>query len=55
MKCRIDQNTDDIEMNVLGARSELLKYYQNMSGNRGFIIKVFVTVLLLFLLFRVIL
>ncbi|KAI8881646.1 t-SNARE [Backusella circina FSU 941] len=52
---RIDQNTDDVEMNVLGARSELLKYYQNMSGNRGFIIKVFVTVILLFLLFSVIL
>ncbi|CEP09872.1 hypothetical protein [Parasitella parasitica] len=29
---RIDQNTDDIEMNVLGAQSELLKYYQNINA-----------------------
>ncbi|KAG1111261.1 hypothetical protein G6F42_015083 [Rhizopus arrhizus] len=38
---RIDQNTDDIEMNVLGAQSELLKYYQNISTNRALIIKIF--------------
>ncbi|KAI9486652.1 MAG: t-SNARE [Benjaminiella poitrasii] len=48
---RIDQNTDDIEMNILGAQSELLKYYRNISTNRGFIIKLFTTIILLFLLF----
>ncbi|KAL9548417.1 hypothetical protein PS6_006634 [Mucor atramentarius] len=52
---RIDQNTDDIEMNVLGAQSELLKYYQNISTNRALIIKIFVTVILFFLLFTYIL
>ncbi|GAA5801692.1 hypothetical protein HPULCUR_007143 [Helicostylum pulchrum] len=48
---RIDQNTDDIEMNVLGAQNQLMKYYTNISSNRSFIIKVFITVILLFLLF----
>ncbi|KAI7882321.1 t-SNARE [Mucor mucedo] len=48
---RIDQNTDDIEMNVLGAQHQLMKYYTNISSNRGLIIKVFVTIILLFLLF----
>ncbi|KAF1804149.1 t-SNARE [Mucor lusitanicus] len=52
---RIDQNTDDIEMNVLGAQSELLKYYQNISTNRALIIKIFVTIILFFLLFTYIL
>ncbi|GAN09275.1 t-SNARE [Mucor ambiguus] len=52
---RIDQNTDDIEMNVLGAQSELLKYYQNISSNRALIIKIFATVILFFLLFTYIL
>ncbi|CAO3613439.1 unnamed protein product [Mucor hiemalis] len=51
---RIDQNTDDIEMNVMGAQSELLKYYTNISSNRSLIIKVFVTIILLFILFSVI-
>ncbi|KAI8088043.1 syntaxin-5 [Gilbertella persicaria] len=48
---RIDQNTEDIEMNVLGAQSELLKYYKNISTNRSLIIKVFLTIIMFFLLF----
>ncbi|KAI8637023.1 syntaxin 5A, like-protein [Parasitella parasitica] len=48
---RIDQNTDDIELNALGAQTELLKYYQNISTNRALIIKIFATVILFFLLF----
>ncbi|KAI7898784.1 uncharacterized protein BX663DRAFT_523453 [Cokeromyces recurvatus] len=52
---RIDQNTEDIEMNVLGAQSELLKYYRNISSNRSFILKLFMTIILLFLLFTFIL
>ncbi|KAI8083081.1 t-SNARE [Halteromyces radiatus] len=48
---RIDQNTDDIEMNVVGAQRELLKYYTNISSNRWLIIKVFVTVIIFFLFF----
>ncbi|KAI8340704.1 integral membrane protein sed5 [Chlamydoabsidia padenii] len=48
---RIDQNTDDIEMNVIGAQRELLKYYTNISSNRWLIMKVFATVIAFFLLF----
>ncbi|KAI8067765.1 t-SNARE [Gongronella butleri] len=48
---RIDQNTDDIEMNVMGAQRELLKYYTSISSNRWLIVKVFVTVIFFFLLF----
>ncbi|ORZ24643.1 t-SNARE [Absidia repens] len=48
---RIDQNTDDIEMNVVGAQRELLKYYTNISSNRWLMIKVFVTIISFFLLF----
>ncbi|OAD02512.1 hypothetical protein MUCCIDRAFT_22487, partial [Mucor lusitanicus CBS 277.49] len=43
---RIDQNTDDIEMNVMGAQRELLKYYTSISSNRWLIIKIFVTIVL---------
>jgi syntaxin 5 len=48
---RIDQNTDDIEMNVMGAQRELLKYYTSISSNRWLIVKIFVTIVLFFLLF----
>ncbi|KAI8642859.1 t-SNARE [Parasitella parasitica] len=48
---RIDQNTDDIEMNVMGAQRELLKYYTSISSNRWLLIKIFVTIILFFLLF----
>lgn len=51
---RIDQNTEDIEMNVLGAQHQLMKYYTNISSNRSLIIKVFVTIILLFIMFSVI-
>ncbi|KAG0188316.1 cis-Golgi t-SNARE syntaxin [Apophysomyces sp. BC1034] len=46
---RIDQNTDDIEMNVMGAQRELLKYYTNISSNRWLIIKIFVTIVFFFM------
>ncbi|KAI7902343.1 t-SNARE [Cokeromyces recurvatus] len=48
---RIDQNTDDIEMNVMGAQRELLKYYTSISSNRWLFIKIFVTIVIFFLIF----
>ena len=51
---RIDQNTEDIEMNVMGAQRELLKYYTNISSNRWLMIKIFATIILFFLLFTLI-
>ncbi|KAG0220869.1 cis-Golgi t-SNARE syntaxin [Mortierella sp. GBA43] len=38
---RIDANTDDIESNVAGAQTELLKYYSHVSSNRWLMVKVF--------------
>ncbi|KAF9437128.1 cis-Golgi t-SNARE syntaxin [Entomortierella beljakovae] len=38
---RIDANTDDIESNVVGAQTELLKYYSYVSSNRWLMVKVF--------------
>lgn len=50
---RIDQNTDDIEMNVIGAQRELLKYYTSISSNRWLLFKIFATIILFFILFTV--
>ncbi|KAG0007034.1 cis-Golgi t-SNARE syntaxin [Modicella reniformis] len=38
---RIDANTEDIEANVTGAQTELLKYYKYVSSNRWLMVKVF--------------
>ncbi|KAG0225576.1 t-SNARE [Mortierella sp. GBAus27b] len=38
---RIDANTEDIEANVAGAQTELLKYYKYVSSNRWLMVKVF--------------
>ncbi|KAI8999331.1 t-SNARE [Gaertneriomyces semiglobifer] len=48
---RIDENVLDIEMNVTGAHSQLLKYYHNISSNRWLMIKVFAVLLVFFLIF----
>ncbi|KAI8889018.1 t-SNARE [Backusella circina FSU 941] len=52
---RIDQNTDDIEMNVMGAQRELLKYYTSISSNRWLFFKIFATIIIFFLVFTFIL
>ncbi|KAJ3015426.1 cis-Golgi t-SNARE syntaxin [Thoreauomyces humboldtii] len=48
---RIDENVLDIEMNVEGAHSQLLKYYQNISSNRWLMIKVFAVLIVFFMMF----
>lgn len=40
--------------NVRGAESELLKYYNMVSGNRSLIIKIFIILLLAIFLFVVV-
>ncbi|KAF8948644.1 cis-Golgi t-SNARE syntaxin [Haplosporangium gracile] len=42
---RIDANTDDIESNVTGAQTELLKYYSYVSSNRWLMVKVFAVII----------
>ena len=38
---RIDADTFDIQSNVSGAQTELLKYYASISSNRWLMLKVF--------------
>ncbi|KAH8552091.1 t-SNARE [Umbelopsis sp. PMI_123] len=51
---RIEQNTEDIESNIIGANNQLLKYYKSVSSNRWLMIKIFVTIIFFFLLFTLI-
>ncbi|KAI8821865.1 t-SNARE [Fimicolochytrium jonesii] len=48
---RIDENVLDIEMNVEGAHSQLLKYYQGISSNRWLMMKVFAVLIVFFMMF----
>jgi syntaxin 5 len=50
---RIDDNTQQVEMNVMGAHQQLLKYYENISSNRSLMLKSFGVLLVFFLLFVV--
>lgn len=47
---RIDQNVEDIDMNILGAQRELLKYYAHISNNRWMFLKIFGVLLFFFFL-----
>ena len=44
---RIDDNMDITLGHVNKGQSELLQYYNNMSGNRRFIVKLFAVILVL--------
>ena len=50
---RIDENVMDTEVNVMGAHSELLRYYQGISGNRWLMIKAFSAIIFFFLIYTV--
>lgn len=47
---RIDQNVEDIDMNIMGAQRELLKYYAHILNNRWFFLKIFGVLLFFFFL-----
>ncbi|KAI1297751.1 cis-Golgi t-SNARE syntaxin [Mortierella claussenii] len=46
---RIEANTDDIELNINEAQSQLLRYYRNISSDRWLMIKIFLTIIFVFL------
>ncbi|KAJ3271777.1 cis-Golgi t-SNARE syntaxin [Terramyces sp. JEL0728] len=48
---RIDDNIVDVEMNVAGAHTQLLKYYQGISNNRTLMLKIFGVMITFFLMF----
>ena len=46
---RIEANAEDIELNINEAQSQLLRYYRNISSDRWLMIKVFLTIIFVFL------
>ena len=50
---RIDSNVDDVELNVNEAHSELLQYFQSVPSNRWLMIKIFIVLIVFFVIFVV--
>lgn len=48
---RIDTNVQDAELNIEGAHTEILKYFQSVSKNRWLMVKVFGVLIFFFLFF----
>ncbi|KAF9109013.1 cis-Golgi t-SNARE syntaxin [Mortierella sp. AM989] len=46
---RIEANADDIELNINEAQNQLLRYYRNISSDRWLMIKIFLTIIFVFL------
>lgn len=47
---RIEHNVEDIDMNIMGAQRELMKYFNNISNNRWLYMKIFGVLLVFFIL-----
>lgn len=52
---RIDANIEEAEMNVEAGHREILKYFQNVTGNRALMFKVFGVLIFFFIFFVVVL
>ncbi|XP_061900225.1 syntaxin-5a isoform X2 [Entelurus aequoreus] len=50
---RIDSNVEDSQLNVEAAHSEILKYFQSVSSNRWLMIKIFLVLVIFFIVFVV--
>lgn len=50
---RIDANVEDTQMNVEAAHTEILKYFQSVSSNRWLMIKIFLVLVVFFIIFVV--
>ena len=48
---RIDSNIEETELNVDAAHSEILKYFQGITSNRWLMAKVFLTLIVFFIIF----
>jgi syntaxin 5 len=51
---RIDSNIDDVDLNVNEAHSELLKYFQSVTSNRWLMVKIFLVLIVFFVVFIVV-
>ncbi|XP_023263141.1 syntaxin-5 isoform X1 [Seriola lalandi dorsalis] len=50
---RIDANVEDTQLNVEAAHTEILKYFQSVSSNRWLMIKIFLVLVIFFIVFVV--
>ncbi|XP_005988849.1 syntaxin-5a [Latimeria chalumnae] len=50
---RIDANVEDSQLNVEAAHSEILKYFQSVTSNRWLMIKIFLILIVFFIVFVV--
>ncbi|KAI5620636.1 syntaxin 5, partial [Silurus asotus] len=50
---RIDSNVEDTQLNVEMAHTEILKYFQSVSSNRWLMIKIFLVLVVFFIIFVV--
>ncbi|XP_028840473.1 syntaxin 5A, like [Denticeps clupeoides] len=50
---RIDANVEDTHLNVDAAHAEILKYFQSVSSNRWLLIKIFLILIIFFIVFVV--
>uniref|UniRef100_A0A8C9RAE4 Syntaxin-5 n=1 Tax=Scleropages formosus TaxID=113540 RepID=A0A8C9RAE4_SCLFO len=50
---RIDANVEDTQLNVEAAHAEILKYFQSVSSNRWLLIKIFLILIVFFIVFVV--
>uniref|UniRef100_A0A674GR59 Syntaxin 5 n=3 Tax=root TaxID=1 RepID=A0A674GR59_TAEGU len=50
---RIDSSVEDAQLNVEAAHGEILKYFQSVSANRWLLLKIFLLLLLFFIVFVV--
>lgn len=50
---RIDANVEDTQLNVDLAHTEILKYFQSVSNNRWLLIKMFLILIIFFIVFVV--
>ncbi|XP_048853877.1 syntaxin-5-like isoform X2 [Brienomyrus brachyistius] len=50
---RIDANVEDTQLNVDAAHGEILKYFQSVSSNRWLMIKIFLILIIFFIVFVV--
>uniref|UniRef100_K7FE49 Syntaxin-5 n=1 Tax=Pelodiscus sinensis TaxID=13735 RepID=K7FE49_PELSI len=50
---RIDANVEDAQLNVEAAHSEILKYFQSVTSNRWLMVKIFLILIVFFIIFVV--
>lgn len=55
INCRIDGNVTETQMNVEAAHGELLKYFKGITSNRWLMIKIFLVLIVFFIIFIVLL